>query len=450
MNSYRGKSCVVVGGGFKGMMAAFLLRQKGMSVSLVEKAPFLGGIMYSSEWDGFYTDNGVHLFDSIPKHLAAIVEDVMDGDVLAIDFSYASVYNDVTTPGLAIPDLVNVPSEVQNKILFEVIECLNHEPSLKPVSAAQKMTEMYGITAAKLMSDSMRHIYGISAHDVEADALRQTAYHRLKFLPDDMALELKKHPVLDRRLAARRAKVGKVDDFVSMYPGRRGMRGFCEAMYERLCAMGVKCVLGRGVNHLQIENERRTKIILDDGCHLQADRVFWGNDYNFLAKAWKGDGRLDDKVHATPMVVFYFKVKENKVNNYTYFHQFTPDRYVFRSAAAGLYSNQVDSDGNSFISVECPATIGSDFWQNPENFQLYVWQECMNMGLLKSDAKIIDTPKIKKAPVTHKYPKKGYFSLCEELEESVAKTKNILILPRKEAFTRREVMWAVEDAIEKM
>lgn len=450
INSYAGKSCIVVGGGFKGMMAAFLLRRNGMSVSLVEKAPFLGGIMYSGEWDGFYIDNGVHLFDSIPKNLAAIVEDVMDGDILPIDFNYASVYNDITTAGLAIPDLVNIPEETQHKILFEVIQCLSHKPSSKPNSAYQKMLELYGPTATDLLSDSMKHIYGVSAQDVEADALRQTAYHRLKFLPDDMALELKKHPLLDKRLAAKRAVVGKVDDFVSIYPGNRGMRGFCQNMHKRLIDMGVNCVLGKGISQLNVERGRLGHVKLDDGTHLDANHIFWGNDYNLLAKSWQQDSKFDERTHATPMVVFYFKVDAEKINNYTYFHQFTPNRYVFRSAAAGLYSKQYDDTGNSFISVECPAIVGSEFWQTPSLFQTRVWQECMDMGLLKKDAQFIGEPKIKKAPVTHRYPKKGYFSLCEELEKDVVATKKVIVLPYKEAFTRREVMFSIEDAIEKM
>lgn len=440
------KSVIVVGGGFKGIMGAYLMRQRGYEVTLVERSAVLGGIMYSAKWNDFYVDNGVHLFDSIPKNLAAIIEDVMDGNVFPIDFNYASVYNDITTDGLAIPDFENLELSVRQKILYEVTQCLTSEPKEKHTSAFDKMKSLYGPTASALMSESMAHIYGVSADKVEADSLRQTAYHRIKFLPDDMALALKVHPVLDDRIAAKRVAVGKVDDFVSIYPGKHGMRGFCEQMTHRLEAMGVTLILGKEILGINLEPGKPCELKLDSG-NIQSDLLFWGNDYALLANMWRTDARIDKATHKTPMVVYYFRVKQDQINNYTYFHQFTPSRHVFRSSAAGLYSKQSDLNGESFVSVECPTIIGNDMWLNPSKYQQEVWNECVNMGLVAQGSNFIDEPLIRKAPVTHRFPLVGCLDLCQELDHEIHKLDGALIVPKNEAFTRREIMFAVEEAI---
>ena len=52
---------------------------------------------------------------------------------------------------------------------------------------------------------------------------------RLKFLNDNEMLELKKLKFLDTVLAARRKKLGKIDDLESIYPISMGMRGWWSA-----------------------------------------------------------------------------------------------------------------------------------------------------------------------------------------------------------------------------
>lgn len=445
-------SCIVVGGGFKGIIAAYLLREKGFEVTLVEKSKHLGGIMYSSVWEGFNIDNGVHLFDSIPKNLGLIIEEVMDGDVYPINFNYASVYNDITTDGLAIPDFENLGESEKQKILYELIQLIASDVdySDSQETALARMQRLYGNTAANLMNASMEHIYGVSANKVEADSLRQTAYHRIKFLPDAMALELKKHPVLDQRIAAKRVVIGKVDDYVSLYPGAGGMRTFCDRIKGQLVKMGVDIKLGEGVRAVNYEFNGVPSVELTDGCVLQSDTLFWGFDHSVLANTWKNDCRLSDKIFGSPMVVFYFQVMADKINDYTYFHQFTPKRYVFRAAAAGLYSQQINSKGVSFISVECPAKMDSDFWEQPEKYTNEVWTECVSMGLIKPGTSYLGTPNIKKAAVTHRFPLRGQFELCDELETDINDRGGKIIVCRKEAFTRREIMIAVENAIKEM
>ena len=61
---------IVAGGGFQGVVAASALAKAGNQVALVERAPFLGGVLYPAEHDGLFLDNGCHLFSAQDADLA--------------------------------------------------------------------------------------------------------------------------------------------------------------------------------------------------------------------------------------------------------------------------------------------------------------------------------------------------------------------------------------------
>jgi len=73
--------CIVAGAGFKGFCDALNLANEDFvdEVKIIEPAPFFGGIAYSREVKGFSVDKGVHFFDSVPRALADIVSEIMDG-----------------------------------------------------------------------------------------------------------------------------------------------------------------------------------------------------------------------------------------------------------------------------------------------------------------------------------------------------------------------------------
>lgn len=443
------RSVLIVGGGFKGMISAYLLREQGFEVTLLEKAPFLGGIMHSRHWKDYVVDNGVHLFDSIPKPLGEIISTVMDGKVFNVDFNYASAYNKVTTPGLAIPDYTAIDDTNKKQILFELAQQLTHIPSETPASLYQHFQERYGNSAADLMNESFSFIYRVPAESVEPNCINQTAFHRLKFLPDDVALELKKHPVLDDRLAAMRVNLGKVDDLISMYPGERGMLGFCEKMTEALIKMGVNVLTGTAIEFMEFVPSG-VSCTLTNGETLSADHLWWAGLFSQLALTWKGDARLEELLHGTPMVLYYFEVKQAYVQDYTYFHQFSAGQRVFRPAAAGSYGQQVSSEGNTFITVECPCEKGGDLWDSPENFAQEVWLECVDMGILAADTPQFLDFDFVKAPVTHRFAKCGYESIAQELEGEIDALGGTLIVPNRNAFTRREIFLTVEEGVREL
>lgn len=95
---------LVVGAGFRGIVASTLAAKSGKRVTLTDRAPALGGVMRSEEWNGFFLDKGRRLFGNDNESEAELLLDLMHGEVIPVDFRYASVTQERLSDAYAIPD----------------------------------------------------------------------------------------------------------------------------------------------------------------------------------------------------------------------------------------------------------------------------------------------------------------------------------------------------------
>ena len=142
---------IVAGAGFRGFCDAMeLSKSPGNEVTIVEPAPFFGGLMHSLEINGFYVDKGVHVFDSIPQGLADIVEEIMQGQIHKIDFVSASAFNGKVTDIYSLPDLNSLDDDdLKQRIRTELLEMAQDPPwDAQPANLHQLFVIRYGPTAA--------------------------------------------------------------------------------------------------------------------------------------------------------------------------------------------------------------------------------------------------------------------------------------------------------------
>ena len=76
------RSIVVLGGGVAGLAAAYYLSRDGHRVTIVERAPVLGGLCASFESHGFTLDHGPHKMYSIVPGVLEELERIMEGRLL--------------------------------------------------------------------------------------------------------------------------------------------------------------------------------------------------------------------------------------------------------------------------------------------------------------------------------------------------------------------------------
>lgn len=436
-----GKTYLVVGAGFRGYCDCLqLLKEPGAKIYVVDREPFFGGISYSGSICNFAVDKGVHMFDGIPRELADNVSEIMNGRVREIDFVSVSAFNGQLTDGFSLPDLSSMPAETRERITTELHQ-LATGPSRQdsPSNLLELLESRYGKTAGRIFADIFRGIYNIDAREAQPDAISKTSLGRLKYLDDEQMVALKaSHPFLDNVLAARRKALGKVDDFVSIYPDTgEAMRGWCVRAQAWLEARGVGMCLGESI--LSIELLGKTVRVKTDKHTIDADKVIWTNDNAQALSALMGfDFDARDRVSGTPMLFATLVTKASHIKDFTYLQNFDPQGQTYRTASAGIYSNQIDAEGNSFITSECPTPIDSERWKNAGEAHHGIWQECKDLGVIHPDAELARHA-VLRLPSTFKVAKVGFDEKIHQFQMDLARRSPHIIFRDVKPFFRREI-----------
>ena len=71
-------SIIVVGSGFKGLMASLNLVEKGYRVTVVDVSKNIGGILNSPKWDKLTIDLGCHLFSNFKDANTKIITSILE------------------------------------------------------------------------------------------------------------------------------------------------------------------------------------------------------------------------------------------------------------------------------------------------------------------------------------------------------------------------------------
>ena len=436
------KKYIVAGAGFRGFCDAIeLLKTPGNEVTIVEPAPFFGGLMHSLEINGFYVDKGVHVFDSIPRELAAIVDEIMQGETREIDFVSCSAFNGKLTEVYSLPDLNSLDDDtVKQQIKSELLQMNENPPwDASPANLHELFETRYGKTAAEIYSAVFKKVYDIESVEVEPNAIAQTSLGRLKFLDDEQMLELKRSSDwLESVLAARRIAVGNVDDFVSIYPvDGHAMKGWCDRAVPWLEKKGVRVCLGEKIEHIE---ERADGVTLTTSKQkIDADHVIWSND-NVAALGAALDidaSRVNQHQYGTPMLFMTMMTRRDQIKDFTYLQNFEPDALTYRTASAGIYSHQ-EKDGISFVTSECPVTLNSERWNNAEDLVPQVWNEIRDLGIVDADAELLDS-NVLRIPSTFKLAKLGYSEKIAWFNEEVARRYQRVLLRNVVPFFRRDI-----------
>lgn len=434
------RKVLIVGSGFRGFCAALrLLKNPSLEVHILDTAPNFGGVMYSRNVHGFYVDNGVQMFDSVPQSLADVVTEIMNGQVSDIDFISESAFNDHVTTGFSLPDLSCLSKEVKDKISGELIELAASTPELQGYGSLQELFDRrYGCTAGQIFSEIFNRIYDIAPNKVEASALSHTSLGRLKHLCDEEMLVLKNNEWLDQVLAARRKSMGKIDDFVSIYPtAGSGMQGFCVKAMEWLTNQGVTVALGSKINKI-MQAGKNLKVHTKDEV-IDTDLVFWANDNIDQLMPLIGYDRVQSQSrHYTAMVFMTLITQAQEIKDFTYLQNFTTDQASFRIASAGHYSKQYTDDGLSFLTCECPVVPDSSFWDSPEDKVYDVWDECKKLNVVSDNATLMKYDAFR-VRTTNRLPLVGYEQQLDSIGCHLKKHFPNIIVEGMDLFNRRQI-----------
>jgi protoporphyrinogen oxidase len=187
------ESWLVIGGGFQGIIGAYLLALNGKKVTLIERSSRLGGVLDSIKWNDFYLDKGCHLFDNSSDITTKVMREILKDDIEPVSVTYASVVNSIKTDGIAIPDLANFGDKVVKDILYELIKAFT-QPEAKPETLTDKLKLRFGETASNLLVKAAEKMYQTDVSQLEETSFALTPFQRRGY--EDF---VKKHKRLSRR-----------------------------------------------------------------------------------------------------------------------------------------------------------------------------------------------------------------------------------------------------------
>ena len=101
------------------------------------------------------------------------------------------------------------------------------------------------------------------------------------------------------------------------------------------------------------------------------------------------------------------------------------------------YSNQLSAEGLSFITAECPTTVGGKTW---ENYGLHekVWLEAKSLKVVSESAELkgFDTVRVSK---TVKMKKLGFDEAYTKFKQELRTITKNIVSPENVPFFRREI-----------
>lgn len=432
------KKIAICGGGFKGIMAAYTMLRKNAQVSLIEKSASIGGIMESIEYEGFYLDKGVHLFDGIVGEDREVIEDILGGNWRALEVKYAAVNQGGVSTDVAVPDYSEMDSSWKAQALLQLMESRTYDGT----SVSSHFHSVYGDLIGDSLTRAFERIYRVDPRELDSKAISHTSFHRVRILEDAGMLKLKQIPELDQYLAASSKSMGRNDYTEWIYPSSKGMSGFCESALAWLTENDCRIEASKPIQGFNQEEEG-ISVTFDEQEPEEFDHCIWCGDLSHLEELCYGTTEVRDSTHGVPMILFNFFVDSSQVGDFAYVQNLSEGGLTYRISAPGIYGAQIKEDGTTFVSCEVPCDLNGEIWNDPDRFLDDVWAECVRSGLIKEGKPI--SCKFFKAPTTFKLPKVGHRKIVEELLQKLEKDYPSILIPSHWAFTRKDILMSLKD-----
>ena len=181
----KNKKILVVGGGFRGIVISDRL-SKTNNVDLIEKFPYIGGVLFSEKWNGFYIDKGVHIFDNTNDEDTKLIQNILKNKFRKVSVKYGSRINNITSDKVAIPDFTTLSPNIQKKIWHELFASTFTKKKSK--NLYEYLINTYGKTAGKYFVTAATKYFAIDPKELSPDAHKNNPLSRGRFFDDHILL----------------------------------------------------------------------------------------------------------------------------------------------------------------------------------------------------------------------------------------------------------------------
>jgi protoporphyrinogen oxidase len=404
---------VVIGVGFRAMVAAYILVRKGHSVTIIGAGKKLGGVLSGFHRNEMTYDLGCHTFDNSDDWLTDIVIEMAGGGdaFSAIALKYNSLNDYSLSKDLSVFDATTLTNELNHPAIADFLKSKRF--SQKPKNLEQKLENHFGNSAAAILRPVIERHFATKIDGLEASNLEFSIFSRIKLFDETITREIKKSNFFEHSIALpslhselMHYPKAKKRIFRNFYPSKGSMNNFCERVQKTLANMNVKFIFDAQINSVS-NNKVSFGVKGQNPEELHFEKLVWCDRLEGLEKTLFRSTELENLVHSVPMSLLYIPFGQNNKTNVTYSHNFRKDNITARISAPNSYTIS-DSDNNNYLCCECPTAVDSYIWNSGFD-ELYtnVVREAIEMGMLCSPPDEKDGFKIN-AKQTFSLSKVGY------------------------------------------
>jgi protoporphyrinogen oxidase len=389
---------VVVGGGVCGLLAAYLLRQYGHEVVLIEQSEHCGGLLRSvQDEQGNYYDQGTHVPN--PTGIEMVDEFLFGPEsqrhIKWNDIPHLKTGNyfkgqwDLETQTIDARKLSQTSYEKGMGQLFintEKPEDSNIEDYCKNSIGETFFTELVKPVIDKL--------YGPQEDYKKLSAKNSINYFgatRLLALDEAMTAKLKEIAAYDERLgfhthAAYQAWMESqgIIEPAYLYPkSKKGCQAWVDALIDKVTASGVKVINGSGITGLNVSNSKISEVSLNNGEVFKCDWLYWSVPPAFALKflVSKEQGTSDFRPSLRTANIFHYTI-DRPLNN-------TQSHYLWNwDSSSDIFRITLYPNLNKSREYSITAEVLSDAEQAKDLDSQRIFSDLKSMDLVTADANI--------------------------------------------------------------
>lgn len=403
---------IVLGGGFRSMIGAYALAQKGHSVCLIESAKQVGGFMSPIPWEGFWVDKGPQFLDNFDASDRAFIEEMVGEGVLEdIGFSYCGYINNTRTEEFAIPDWRTYGEQFVKDVFFDLIE-RNREEVGVAEDFSQLLAKDGGTYISPIQNEMCRKLLLHDASELAPEVASVVPFLGRKLLFEDaISKELKKSDFLDRILAAQKVTAGQ--SVYNLYPKGKNLDAVRIAMVEALTRIGVALMVETSIEKID-KNAKAAH--LSNGGALNFESILFGCHVAEAEKLIFEESSISENLINLPEIFHMFLVPAKDMHESYYLYNYDLEHVTTRITNFCNYSGYLDDEGYGVICAEQPVKRDSEQWQTPDIDQARVFEEMRQAGMVGDHYK---KAKSFLVPSTYRLPRPGYGDIVAEFMERV-------------------------------
>jgi protoporphyrinogen oxidase len=357
--------CLVIGAGFRGLLLSYLLLRGGHSVTLLESSQRPGGVLNGFDWNNYHCDFGCHLFDNTYDRISDLTIEMCGGcdALMDVDLSYGSVTDGFYTKDVAVVDFSPLYKDFGDVWIRELLHANSDKNFVKghALTLADALLDRFGADLGTRLIPIAKKIYGTDPRNLDYTVISQGILSRIRLADDQITKILKQIPILDEKIAIPQSlrsdglpKTRPNALSKNFYPKAKGMRGFLESLHAGITNLGGSIYTGQNIVNIQNHNNEIT-VRTSQGSEFLSDYAISTIAPEKFHNLLEPQVALPESCYV-PMVLFFGEYNINDLNKATYLHNFNSDQRVYRYSNQGLYSDQVNKDGRTFICVECPCS----------------------------------------------------------------------------------------------